>query len=50
LVSEYGVTDPHLVGNSAQRDGELAKELAEPVWIYFYDGDSGECMRTILPS
>lgn len=49
LVTEYAATDPATVGISAEHDGELAVGTgADRVWVYFYDGDSGECLRTLI--
>lgn len=48
LLSEYAATDPETIAASAALDGSLALEQNETVWVYFYDGDTGECMRTLI--
>jgi hypothetical protein len=49
LLTEYGLTNPETADASGEADAELILANDErPVWTYFYDGDSGECLRTII--
>jgi hypothetical protein len=48
VLTEYALTDARQVTSAAALDGDLALAAGDPVWVYFYDGDSGVCMRTII--
>lgn len=48
LLTEYAAVDPQTVGCSAAADAAIVNAQDEKVWTYFYDGDTGECLRTLI--
>ena len=49
LIKECALTDPTEAGLQAIADGirTIAElEKGEQVWLYFYDGDTGNCIGT----
>jgi hypothetical protein len=51
LLSEYAMTERTIPHRSALLDAELtlqALKSGKEIWIYFYDGDDGTCMGTII--
>lgn len=51
LLTEYALEDAATAGKSGTEDGRLAGAAiaaGETVYLYFYDGRSGVCYKTII--
>jgi hypothetical protein len=52
LLTEYPLVPPVVAGaveSAADVDaGLILDHEGERIWTYFYDGDTGACMRTII--
>jgi hypothetical protein len=51
IVFERAILETDPAAAFAAADAELTSEQVRPgerAWLYFYDGDSGECMGTLI--
>jgi hypothetical protein len=51
LLTEYALTEHSDVGLAAAADAELVQSVLDreqTLWTYFYDGDSGRCLKTLI--
>ncbi|MEN3329066.1 MAG: hypothetical protein V7638_3873 [Acidobacteriota bacterium] len=51
LLSEHGASIPSFVSAIAEMQGDEARAAladGETVWLYIYDGDTGDCVKTLI--